>query len=394
MATTIITFQSIYRMKYIRQLIFNHINDISNQLYKGSIFDGRERSSKGRDIIKLTLPRLEMVSRKRAITQYCQHHNATLDTLVHLLEWSPVVQIEWQYLKSNGRDIGNKEILEYLIKRCGDSSNDFLVWAMNSAINNGYLSTVKLIGSIDGLKLDKTTMNRAARVSIEIVKYLHENRTEGCSHYAMDNAASNGRLDIVKVSLIRYNIQFKLTEGCSKNAMDNAATNGHLEIVKFLHEHRQEGCNKVAMDHASRKGHLNVVRYLHEHRSEGATSSAMDWAACNKHIEVVKFLHFNRSEGCPKRTIRNACRSGLLEIASFLINVRKEKCDVKVLMAASTSGLYDIVKSILEQYGHQIGIESIENVIQQMSTSTSPQSEIIQLLESYLKQQQQRDHQE
>ncbi|EGG23583.1 hypothetical protein DFA_05716 [Cavenderia fasciculata] len=365
-------------MKYIRQLIFNHINDISNQLYKGSIFDGRERSSKGRDIIKLTLPRLEMVSRfampwsyirhylptdvdqitfkqrKRAITQYCQHHNATLDTLHHLLEWSPVVQIEWQYLKSNGCDIRNKEILEYLIKRCGDSSNDFLVWAMNSAINNGYLSTVKLIGSYDGLKLDKTTMDRAARVSIEIVK----------------------------------------TEGCSKNAMDNAATNGHLEIVKFLHEHRQEGCNKVAMDHASRKGHLNVVRYLHEHRSEGATSSAMDWAACNKHIEVVKFLHFNRSESCPKRTIRNACRSGLLEIASFLINVRKEKCDVKVLMAASTSGLYDIVKSILEQYGDQIGIESIENVIQQMitSTSTSPHSEIIQLLEIHLKQQQ-RDHQ-
>ncbi|EGG19585.1 hypothetical protein DFA_00163 [Cavenderia fasciculata] len=117
-------------MKYIRQLIFNHINDISQQLYKGSIYDdGRQRSLVGRDIIKLTLPRLEMVSkfampwnyishylptdvdeiefkqRKRAITQYCHHRNATLDTLVHLLEWSPTVQIEWKYLKNSGCDI-------------------------------------------------------------------------------------------------------------------------------------------------------------------------------------------------------------------------------------------------------------------------------------------------
>lgn len=40
--------------------------------------------------------------------------------------------------------------------------------------------------------------------------------------------------------------------------MDEAAKNGHLEMVKWLHENRHEGCTGGAMDVASRHGHLDV----------------------------------------------------------------------------------------------------------------------------------------
>ena len=44
--------------------------------------------------------------------------------------------------------------------------------------------------------------------------------------------------------------------------MDWAAENGHLDVVKFLHENRDEGCSKDAMDDAAKNGHIDVVEYL------------------------------------------------------------------------------------------------------------------------------------
>ncbi|CAN0442462.1 unnamed protein product, partial [Discosporangium mesarthrocarpum] len=46
----------------------------------------------------------------------------------------------------------------------------------------------------------------------------------------------------------------------SKQAMDMAAANGHLDVVKWLHKHRPSvGCTTNAMDSAAERGHLEVV---------------------------------------------------------------------------------------------------------------------------------------
>ncbi|TYZ67453.1 hypothetical protein PybrP1_011386, partial [[Pythium] brassicae (nom. inval.)] len=49
-------------------------------------------------------------------------------------------------------------------------------------------------------------------------------------------------------------------------AMHCAAVSGHLEIVKFLHENRKEGCNTFTLEYAHKKGHHHVVDYLCEHQ--------------------------------------------------------------------------------------------------------------------------------
>jgi hypothetical protein len=74
------------------------------------------------------------------------------------------------------------------------------------------------------------------------------------------------------------------------DAMGLAASNGHLEVVKWLHENRMEGCTKYAMDWAAWYGHLEVVKWLHENRKEGCTKWAMDRAAEYAHLEVVQYL--------------------------------------------------------------------------------------------------------
>ncbi|GAB9476371.1 hypothetical protein Gpo141_00013437, partial [Globisporangium polare] len=79
-----------------------------------------------------------------------------------------------------------------------------------------------------------------------------------------------------------------------------AAWNGRLDVVKFLHENRTEGCTVSAMNTAAAFGHLEVVKFLHENRAEGCTTDAMGLAALNGHFEVVLFLHANRRESCTR----------------------------------------------------------------------------------------------
>ncbi|EGG19712.1 hypothetical protein DFA_00290 [Cavenderia fasciculata] len=406
--TTTTTFQSLIKVKYIRDLIFNLINDISNQLlYRpDSLNDASERKGiplKGRDIIKL--PRLEMISiyampwnflrhyldidqigvgrRRLAITQYCHHPNATLDTLEHLVEWSTGFEFKWNYLsntqlvKVTRRNRFNQEILEYLVKRCpaaaaaGKSTRGFIDNALEVAFENGYLSTVKLIHhSTKGVKFNdkhvylacqgshiellkylhdnrlingkqcKDAMDEAAKNSLDIVKFLHFNRSEGCTNKAMDNAACNGHLDIVKF------LHENRSEGCTTNAIDNASMNGHLEIVKYLQEHRSEGATTRAMDLAA-KGHLEIVKYLQEHRSEGATTRAMDLAASSGHFEIVKYLHEYRSEGCTTNAIDNASMNGHLEIVKYLYEQRTEGATTNAMDLAA-KGHLNVVKYLYE----------------------------------------------
>ncbi|EGG22303.1 hypothetical protein DFA_04421 [Cavenderia fasciculata] len=401
MTATTTSFHCIFRSIYIRQLIFNQINDISNQLYskeKGR-YDGRQRSLKGRDIIKL--PRLEMISiyampwhfichylpkdcnqilpkrrRIRVISEYCCHHNATSDTLRRLVDWSYFISfcIDWLYLKRNLMNIHSQEVLEYLISIHSSNDTTFVTEAAGVACTYGHLSTVKLIYSIKGIQFNCLAIDYACRNGfIDIVKYLHDNRAEGCTTNLMDTAARGGYFDIVKF------LHFNRTEGCTTKALDNAAMNGHLEMVRFLHEHRTEGCTEAAMDNASLNGHIDVVKFLGQHRTEGCSNAldrasrnghidvvkylnehhsdacvstdAMDWAAENGHLEVVKYLHEHRNgQGATTDAIDNASKNGHVEIVKYLFENRTERCTSNAMHLAAEKGHIEIIRYLYQCY--------------------------------------------
>ena len=92
---------------------------------------------------------------------------------------------------------------------------------------------------------------------MEIVKWLHENRTESRT----------------------------------TDAMNYAAENGLLNVVKWLHKNRTEGCTTYAMNDAARCGHLDMVKWLHENRTECRTTDAMNYAARDEYLDVVRLLY-------------------------------------------------------------------------------------------------------
>ncbi len=65
------------------------------------------------------------------------------------------------------------------------------------------------------------------------------------SNISVDDAAKYNQLNIIKYHHDKNKI-FTTT------VMNKAAWKGHLEVVKWLHENRNEGCTTCAMDVAAR----------------------------------------------------------------------------------------------------------------------------------------------
>ncbi|EGG22229.1 hypothetical protein DFA_04347 [Cavenderia fasciculata] len=178
---------------------------------------------------------------------------------------------------------------------------------------------------------------------IGIVKYLHENSTEGCSHYAMF-------------------LHFNRTEGASKNAMEGVVQNGHLEVVKFYY-----------MDEAAK---MDTLKWSSSFISIVVKAAQpMLWTS---HLAIITLkmssLHFNRSEGCTDSVLEK--NENPLEMATFLFNVRKEKCTAELLKGLSNYGHYDVVELVLPKLqgakgNHSSSISSITNRLQ-YSTTTKP----------------------
>eukprot|EP01133_Synstelium_polycarpum_P007246 gene7246-8423_t len=81
--------------------------------------------------------------------------------------------------------------------------------------------------------------------------------------------------------------------------MNGAASNGYYEIVKFLVEFRTEGCTRVALESASARGYVRILQLLTEHYGHTFPTTpqkCIDLASSNGHIEVVRYL-FSSSGG-------------------------------------------------------------------------------------------------
>lgn len=224
----------------------------------------------------------------------------------------------------------------------------------------------------------KAMDNAAADGYLHIVKWLHTNRSEGCTTKAMDKAAASGRLDMVKW------LHANRSEGCTTGAMDRAAYNEHFHIVEWLHQnrsegfttsaidtlvrrcirkqvgspdekkrveiirfllsHRSEGCSDHAMDIAAANGNLPMLQLLHESSTAGCTVDAMDKAAAHGWLDIVKWLHSNRSEGCTTAAMDGAAASGHLKVVKWLHSNRSEGCSGDALPRAAASGHLEVVK--------------------------------------------------
>lgn len=129
----------------------------------------------------------------------------------------------------------------------------------------------------------------------------------------MDEAAKNDHLEIVKW------LHENRTEGCTTKAMDGGSS---LEMVQWLHENRSEGCTASAMDNTVKTGAFWAMHYLHTHRSEGCTSAAADYAVKFRQTVAFKWLCDTYPDKVDIETIKkNASTDDLIFLNALLDHV-------------------------------------------------------------------------
>ncbi|KAK1943427.1 putative ankyrin repeat protein [Phytophthora citrophthora] len=214
---------------------------------------------------------------------------------------------------------------------------------VDATAGKGHLAIVQYLLQVSAKRRNEPPRKKQCPEAYPVQSNRHEAPTiEGrCTKIAMDAAAANGHLDVVKWLHVNY------SQGCTTRAMDLAACNGHLETVKKLHANRREGCTTKAMDGAGEYGHLHVVKWLHEHRSEGCTNEAMDGAADRGHFEMMKWLHENRPEIYPDAAMKVAPAHGHLNIVKWL-HKHRATCTTQAMDRAAQGGHLRVLRWLFE----------------------------------------------
>ncbi|EGG20879.1 hypothetical protein DFA_00744 [Cavenderia fasciculata] len=171
--------------------------------------------------------------------------------------------------------------------------------AIDWAASNNHFNVVKYLGEnrsegCSSAAIENITYNQNG--DLEMIKYLCSRLGATVSKNAINYACEHGRLDIIEY----FDQHCTLSNDVwTINALDRAAGySGNFEITKYLHENRTEGCSALAMDNAAWRGDLEMVKWLHENRTEGCSTEAMNLATSRGNLEVLKWLHHNRTERC------------------------------------------------------------------------------------------------
>ncbi|TYZ68639.1 hypothetical protein PybrP1_000237, partial [[Pythium] brassicae (nom. inval.)] len=149
---------------------------------------------------------------------------------------------------------GHLDTAMYLhMNRIGSCSKD----ALTGAVKNGHLDIVKFLCANGRTRCKDETFTSVVKSGrLDILQILCESRVGYAVECAMMAAIELGKVDFVKFLYVLAPTSF-----FDWQAMHCAAGHGHFDIVKFLHENREEGCGSTTVSYAHESGHHDIVDY-------------------------------------------------------------------------------------------------------------------------------------
>jgi len=245
-------------------------------------------------------------------------------------------------------EIGNKEIIKILQESGGklDAKNTS---ALLEASANGHIEAVKelIAAGVD--------------VNIQAAPPRWLVSTRGCEapslysmtgQTALQKAAENGRLEIVKL-LLAAGAEVEKKNVVGDTALMLASRWGHAEIVKELLKagadaKAQNNCGKTALAIAKKAQQEAIVKIL----SNIDTTNSAEKTNSEEIINIIQLLPDNPLPQEDKDFIRACSKNELDKVKSLLaaganVDAATERSEITALMYASSMGYTEIIKTLI-----------------------------------------------
>lgn len=295
-------------------------------------------------------------------------------------------------------------MLAWLEQNCGIMLRDHGPALFGRAADDGNIDLMRWLfkhGCSGGDELDSRLYHLDRTWSLNIVKWLIRHEIVDAD-YILENAASNGALNVAKFVYDRYWEAIcedtDLPDVISADTMRSAILRGGAATVKWLFQTCYDDpdidlfwdmtfLDDEAIDLAARAGILPLVKYLHaitthfdgssggsKKRKRGETmrgigptcsAHAMENAAAMGHLAVVEWLHHNREEGCSPDAMDLAACSGHLKMVQWLHFNRDGGCTVDAMDDAARCGHLDIVKWLHENRSEGCTTDAMDQAARQ-----------------------------
>ncbi|KAL7747107.1 Canalicular multispecific organic anion transporter 2 [Sorochytrium milnesiophthora] len=186
--------------------------------------------------------------------------------------------------------------------------------AIDTAAGRNFEHIVAWLTHDADLPCTTNAMNSAARMGgLELVRFLHEYRTEGCTSDAMTNAVRAGHLDVADY------LRLHRSEGCWRDTFQLAIYDGYtLASTQWVVRHYPEQLTEDALSWVAEYSRADIIEHLHMLPNAPFSAATMDSAAASGDLELVRWFHKNRKEGCTAHAMKRAAQSGYLSIVKFL----------------------------------------------------------------------------
>ncbi|EFA84826.1 hypothetical protein PPL_01819 [Heterostelium album PN500] len=319
-----------------------------------------------------------------------------IDSVKFILEHGNI-RIGWIAFTNSIRT-GDLEFVKYLLAKL--PPREFRLHSVDIAADLGYLHIVtylyeqfKMVHP-DAISISNAIEYASSNGHLEVIKWIHNNTTLGCSHQAMDMAAKNNHLHVLQWLFENR------AEGCSKKALINALSNNNIEVSKWLHAncttHSEvmEVHEVIKNDHLEafqflhairltknldidnkdlqlvcRWGSIRILKYIHSYYKDNQhnqssnntvfTSNLIDIAAEEGWIEVVRFLLDNRTEGFNQQALNNAAFKGHLSVLQLLISHKEHNWTNSTLYESLRNKRYHVTLWLLENMSPHFDIREL-----------------------------------
>ncbi|KAF0684424.1 Aste57867_23595 [Aphanomyces stellatus] len=139
----------------------------------------------------------------------------------------------------------------------------------------------------------------------------------GCTTDTMDWAAGHGNLDMIQF------LHQRRTEGCTDAALSDALRGGHVDVAVYLLDHHLAVLNpnvQDIMEHAARHGHLNTLQWLANRQLGRMGAKIWENAAYGNHLPILQWLQATNQAGFSVKCISSATSRLHFDVAHFLMN--------------------------------------------------------------------------